>query len=163
MAEATTDPLHALRDGLARVLREQHDALRQVVDGLDREGLNWRPGPETNSVAVLVTHALGAQEFLLATAVGQEVARDRDAEFRVEAADVAELLRWVDAAAGRIARLVERLTLDDLGAVRQPANDRLNRRFPGTWWLLHAVEHTREHLGQAQLTRQLYEQQRAAR
>ena len=30
----------------------------------------------------------------------------------------------------------------------------------GPWWLLHAIEHSREHIGQATLTLQLHEQAR---
>lgn len=154
MADAT----QAVRDGTKQALKEQHDAWREVVAGLSPEAINWAPGPETNSIAVLLTHALGAEESLLSAAVRQSVSRDRDAEFRTQAPDASALLRRVDEVEGRTAALVDRLTADDLAEIRQPAGDRLNRHFPGIWWVLHAVEHNREHLGQAMLTRQLYEQ-----
>ncbi|MBX5446236.1 DinB family protein [Sphaerobacter sp.] len=149
--------IQSLRDGFKQVLAEQHDAWRKVLEGLSPEALNWSPGSEMNSIAVLVTHAIGAEEFLIATAVGESVERDRDAEFRAEAPDAAALLRLIDESSARTAALLDRVTPEDLSAIRQPAGDRLNRRHPGTWWLLHAVEHSREHLGQALLTRQLYE------
>ncbi|MDI3341116.1 MAG: DinB family protein [Sphaerobacter sp.] len=148
----------SVRDGLKQVLAEQHAAWRQLLEGLSPDAINWVPGPEMNAIAVLVTHALGAEEFHIATAVGEAVARDRDAEFRAQAPDAATLLRLVDAADTRTAALLDRVTEEDLSAIRQPAGDRLNRRFPGIWWLLHAIEHSREHLGQAALTRQLFEQ-----
>ena len=149
--------IQSLRDGFKQVLAEQHDAWRQVLDGLSAEALNWSPGPEMNSLAVLVTHSLGAEAFLIATAVGEAVQRDREAEFRAEAPDATTLLRLIDESSARTAELLDRVTAEDLSAIRQPAGDRLNRRHPGIWWLLHAVEHSREHLGQALLTRQLYE------
>lgn len=148
--------IQSLRDGFKQVLAEQHNAWRQVLDGLSPEALNWSPGPEMNSIAVLVTHSLGAEEFLIATAVGETVQRDREAEFRAEASDVATLLRLLDESGARTAALLDRVTPEDLSTIRQPAGDRLNRRHPGIWWLLHAIEHSREHLGQAMLTRQLY-------
>ena len=151
------DALQSVRDGMKQVLAEHHASWREVLDGLTPEALNWTPGPETNSIAVLVTHSLGAEESLLSTVVGRTLSRDRDAEFRVHSSDAAALARRVDEVGTRTAALVDAIGADDLSEIRQPANDRLNRRFPGIWWLLHAVEHNREHIGQAMLTRQLYE------
>lgn len=153
------DALESVRSGMKQVLAEQHQSWHEVLDGLSPEALNWTPGPETNSITVLVTHSLGAEESLLSTVVGRAVSRDRDAEFRVQGADAAALARRVDEVGARTAALLDAVTAADLAETRQPANDRLNRRFPGIWWLLHAVEHNREHIGQAMLTRQLYEQQ----
>lgn len=154
-----SETIESVRAGLKQVLSEQHDALRSVVEGLNTDALNWKPGPDTNSIAVLAAHLLGAEQFLIATAINQTIPRDRDAEFRVQAPDAATLLRQIDEAGAASAAMVDRLTDEDLSEIRQPAGDRLNRRFPGIWWLLHAVEHNREHIGQAMLTRQLYEQQ----
>ena len=42
---------------------------------------------------------------------------------------------------------------------RTPPRDRLGRRFLGSWWIFHVLEHNREHIGQAGLTRQLYQEQ----
>ena len=151
------DALQSVRDGMKQVLAEQHASWHEVLGGLSPEALNWTPGPETNSITALVTHSLGAEESLLSTVVGQAVNRDRDAEFRAQSSDAAALARRVDEVGARTAALVDRLDAADLAEIRQPANDRLNRRFPGIWWLLHAVEHNREHIGQAMLTRQLYE------
>jgi hypothetical protein len=55
--------------------------------------------------------------------------------------------------------LIDQVTAEDLDAMRTRPNDRLNREKPGIWWLLHSMRHTREHIGQMFLTRQLYEQQ----
>lgn len=152
------DTMQTLRDGFKQSLKDQHDTWREIIAGQSAEALNWSPGPEMNSIAVLVTHSLGAEEFLLSAAVGQAMDRDRAAEFRAKAPDAAALARQIDELEQRTAALVDRLTPDDLSEVRQPVGDRLDRRHPGIWWLLHAVEHNREHIGQALMTRQLYEQ-----
>lgn len=149
--------IQSVRDGLKRALADQHDVWRQVIDGLGPEALNWSPGPEMNSIAVLVVHSLGAEEFLIATAIGETVGRDRAAEFRTTVSDADALTRLLDDSGARTAALLDRVTEEDLSTIRQPAADRLNRRHPGIWWLLHAIQHSREHLGQAMLTRQLYE------
>lgn len=154
------DAMTSFRDGLKRILSEHHQEMRAIVDGLDADGINWKPGPETNSIAVLLTHSLGAEHSLLTTALGQPIDRDRDAEFRVQPNDAAELTALVGRMDQTSPGLVDQLTAEDLVAERGRPNDRLGRVEPGVWWLLHAVEHNREHIGQAMLTRQLYEQQR---
>jgi hypothetical protein len=47
-------------------------------------------------------------------------------------------------------------TIQDLEVTRVSARD--GRTFTVAWALLHALEHTTLHLGQIQLTRQLWEQ-----
>lgn len=153
------DEIQGIRDGLKQILTDQHKTMREVLDGLDREALNWAPGPETNSIAVLFTHLLGAENSMTATIANEPFDRDRDAEFRVTVDDVATMRQKVDEVEARIMPRIDKLTLADLAAMHTPPGDRLNRRHLGSWWVFHAVEHNREHIGQALLTRQLYEQQ----
>lgn len=157
-AMTASDGMQGVRQGLQQILREQHETMRSLIDGLDHDTLHWEPGEETNSLAVLYTHLLGAEEFLVGTTVGEVVARDRDAEFRSPLQDVESLLRRIDEVERRTAAWIDRLTAEHLTTIRQPAGDRLDRRHLGSWWIFHAIEHNREHIGQALLTRQLYEQ-----
>ncbi len=86
-----------LRDALERfqAYKKLGDrAISQVYDG----GLAWTPGPESNSIAVLVKHLAGNMRsrwtgFL--TTDGEKPDRDRDAEFQV-APDVSreQVLEW---------------------------------------------------------------------
>lgn len=152
------DGLRAVREALKQILREQHETMRSLLDDLEADALTWTPGEETNSIAVLYTHLLGAEEFLVATTVGAAVDRDRDAEFRGPISDVAGLRRRIDEVEARTAGWIDQITAEDLATIRQPVGDRLDRRHTGSWWVLHAIEHNREHIGQAMLTRQLYEQ-----
>jgi uncharacterized damage-inducible protein DinB len=141
--------------------REGEEAFREVLAGLPDGALNWQPGPGTNSIAVLVEHAWGAARAWTARAAGREVERDRAAEFRVtrSASELADLL------AHGLAQIEEHLAAVDPTrygerslppGTQPPASARDVTR---AWCLLHAVEHAREHLGQAQLTRQLWQQQ----
>lgn len=157
------DALTTFREGLKIALAEQHADMRQAIEGLDAEALNWKPGQETNSIAVLITHSLGAEHSLITTALADPIDRDREAEFQAEASSVDDLTAVIDRVDGIVPGLIDRLTAEDLEAERSRPNDRLGRTKPGIWWLLHAVEHNREHMGQMFLTRQLYEQQVAGK
>ena len=103
-----------------------------------------------------MTHALGsAEQHVVGEAAGETVVRNRDAEFASKggsahlAARAAEVHRRIDAAlAGLEGRLDEE---------REPPF----RRWPGKRGtvrdrLIHSISHTAEHVGHAQVTRDLY-------
>lgn len=151
------DEIRGIRDGLKQIMTDQFNTLRETLDGLDAEAVNWSPGPEMNSIAVLYTHLLGAENSMTATVAGESFERDRDAEFRVTQ-DPASLLKLVNTVEANVMSRIDNLTLEALATNHSPAGDRLGRNNLGSWWIFHAVEHSREHIGQALLTRQLYEQ-----
>jgi uncharacterized damage-inducible protein DinB len=153
------DALLSFREGLKILASEHHQDMRETVSGLDADALNWRPGPDTNSLAVLVIHILGAEHSCVTTALGDPIERDRDAEFRAVAESPSDLIAEIDRIDSLLPALIDQVTAEDLDAVRTRPNDRLNRANPGVWWLLHGMRHTREHIGQMFLTRQMYEQQ----
>lgn len=151
------------------ILRQQEASYRAVIAGLPGDALNWRPGPETNSLAVLVAHAWGAAQGWAARAGGTEITRDRDAEFRVEINE-AQLASLLDGAVARVAAYIAAIDPATYGDIRWPPSANRapqSQRVPGeefsvAWCLLHAIEHNQEHLGQALLTRQLWEQRSVA-
>src|SRR5258708_19765993 len=71
------------------VVQEDLKDLREGVDGLPGEALDWQPaGADTNSIAVLVTHVLHSTRSWLSVAVGAPLPdRNRDSEFRVKTND----------------------------------------------------------------------------
>ncbi|MDQ3547513.1 MAG: DinB family protein, partial [Chloroflexota bacterium] len=85
--------MDALKTAAKQVLGEQKKAMRDVVSGLDGAALNWKPidGQDTNSIAVLLSHALDAERYLVASSVDVTLDRDREAQFRVEVASDADL------------------------------------------------------------------------
>lgn len=132
------------------------DRLVACLDGLDVDGLNWRPAaPEANSLYVLATHTLGnAAENLLEMLGNQPVGRDREAEFGVVAgADAAAMIaeRWQSLRA-RIEAVLEGLPPDALD--REYTHPRRGT-ITGREVLLIVARHAAEHLGQAELTRDL--------
>lgn len=155
------DAISAIRTGMKMLATEHHQDMREIVAGRDADALNWKPGPETNSLAVLVIHLLGAEHSCVTTALGSPIERDRDAEFLAVASGPDELLAEIDRIDGLLPGLIDQITEVDLEAMRTRPNDRLDRERPGIWWLLHSMRQSREHIGQMLLTIQLYEQQQS--
>jgi hypothetical protein len=153
---SVTDPtIAAARD----ILGDSLDELRKALDGCSAEQLNRRPaGEDTNGLAVLATHALGSTRSWLSLAVDATLPeRDRDAEFRVVVEDPAAFMVQVDTLAGACRALLETARPFDPGRVGAAPWRTYGAEEPVTaaWALLHALEHLREHIGHAQLTRQL--------
>jgi hypothetical protein len=132
--------------------RDVHDKFREIVGPLDREALNWKPHPEANSIAVLVTHTLGSEREMLAAVRGVKLDRDRPSEFVAEA-DSRQLTALIDRADAHLDEHTGALTPEDLTA-EHARGDRPPR--PGLEWLVTNYGHAREHLAQIELTRQLY-------
>ena len=139
------------------LLQDCHNHILDALDGLPPEALDWTPGRDMNSISVLVFHLTGAERYWIGDVAAQDPTdRDRDAEFRVH--DVG-----MDILKGRLANNLEyarnaldKFTIQDLEATRVSARD--GHEFTVGWALLHALEHDTLHLGQIQLTRQLWEQ-----
>jgi uncharacterized damage-inducible protein DinB len=142
-------------------LDDSLEELRAVVVGLDRDSLNRLPLPDdTNSLAVLVVHGLGATRSWLSLATGAPFPdRDRDAEFRTVVEDPATFLAEFDAAADACRSLLAPDVAFDparegTGPWRiRPLDD---EPVSAAAALLHALSHLSEHVGHAQLTRQLW-------
>jgi len=145
---------------IAEQFQVVHGQLRDEVRDLSVEELNWKPAPETNSIAVLVVHTLGSEAEVLRVAANIPGERDRPAEFRVTATDAGDLLREIDQADSYIEAMAPRITAEDLAAER-PRADRPPET--GLQWLLTNCGHAREHLAHIQLTKQLYAEFKQAR
>ena len=143
---------------IAEQFKAVHGQLRDEVRGLSVEELNWKPAPETNSIAALVVHTLGSEAEVLRVVANVPGSRDRDAEFLATTDDPDALLRELDQADNYIDDLAARITADDLAAVRV----RGSRPEPqtGLHWLITNYGHAREHLAHIQLTKQMYAAQR---
>ena len=146
--------LDVLTQAVQATCDEVHGDLRRILRDLPAEALNWSPGPETNSIYVLVTHLLGSEHFWLANAAGQSIVRDREAEFRARGDDAGALLRLIDEADEHVRAILPYITEQTLAAT-VPWRD---ESHSGAWCLLHALEHCGQHRGQTALTRQLWEQ-----
>ena len=144
----------------ARVLTDLHRELERTIQGLSQAALDWSPGPGMNSLDVLASHVAGAQRYWIGDVIaGDSSHRDRDAEFHTQGRDAAGLAACLSETLAHTRGVLERLTLPDLEATRTSSRD--GRPVSVAWALAHALEHTALHLGQMQLTRQVWEQQSA--
>lgn len=134
-----------------------HRQLHELIDGMDTEALNWAPGPEMNSLAVLVTHTVASELDTLTFVRDVPNERDRDAEFRIKTPDVTDLMATLDRGDANLAEHGSAITASQLNAERErPGRD----PQVGLHWLINNCGHAREHLGHAQMTKLLWEQRR---
>ncbi len=132
-----------------------HRGMNEALGGLPAEALNWSPGPEINSLAVLAAHTSGAERYWIGDVIAQDDShRDRDAEFRVQARSAKEIIERLDAVLAHSRSVLSSLTVAHLEEQR-PASDQ--RQVTVAWALVHTLEHTGIHLGQMQLMRQWWE------
>jgi hypothetical protein len=143
-----------------RILDDSLTELRAAVDGCTADRLNRRPaGEETNGLAVLATHALHSTRAWLSLALGAPLPfRDRPAEFAVVVEDPAGFLATFDALASECRALLAPGVSFDPGlegkAPWRPGG-LADEPVTAAWALIHALAHLREHVGHAQLTRQV--------
>jgi len=142
-----------------RYIASSLDRLVACLEGLSETQLNWRPpAPDTNSLYALAIHTLGnAEENLLQTLAGGSVDRDRDEEFAAQGASAQAVgARWATLRPALRAHLAS-LPADALDtAYAHPRRGTIT----GREILIVVARHAAEHLGQAELTRDLL---RAAR
>jgi hypothetical protein len=148
----------ALLEAARELLEASLTGIRAAIDGASAEALNRRPGGEdTNTMAVLATHALHSTRWWLSVAVDAPAPeRDRPAEFEATASSAEDLLALLDRFGGECLALLEGGGPFDPGALREsrPAYGP-PETVTAAWALLHALEHLREHVAHLQLTRQL--------
>jgi hypothetical protein len=142
------DYLERLEDLQRRLHRDVHD--------LPAEAMDWSPGPNMNSVAVLLAHIVGVLQEGMDIALSDPPRRVRAQEFQTRGVLNAEMLRRLDAVIDYMRVALPRLGLADLAQARQDEDG------PVTcgWALLHALEHAYLHLGHVQLTSQIWRQTR---
>ncbi|MGE0540774.1 MAG: DinB family protein [Dehalococcoidia bacterium] len=153
--------MEAIKAAAREILDQCCADLRVTLNGLDEAALTREPAPETSSIGTLIRHTASATHFLLtcaATGRGERTqyrAVVRPAAFGNEPSPSGALIGIVDAmeedcrkliAAIPIDRLDERVAMDDAA----PGESQTR-----AYSLFHAIEHLREHVGHAQLTRQV--------
>jgi hypothetical protein len=147
MSDPTID---AARD----VLAERLDEIRRGIAGLAVDQLNAKPaGGETNSVAVIATHALASTRSYMSIAVGAPPPpRDRAAEFRTVVAD--GFGDWVEDMIGQCLGLLDGVTFDpSIEGVRTWTQE--NDPVTASWALLYGISHLGEHVGHLHMTLEL--------
>ena len=140
-------------DYLERLEDLQH-RLHKAVQDLPAEAIDWSPGPEMNSVAVLLAHIVGVLHEGMDIALGDPPGRVREQEFQTRGVPAGEMLRRLDDVIDYARAALPRLGLEDLDKERKDEDGTITCG----WALLHALEHAYLHLGHLQLTCQMWRQ-----
>jgi uncharacterized damage-inducible protein DinB len=145
----------AIQDHLDDVWTSLLAAVREVDDDL----LQWSPGPDYNSIAILLRHLAGSERWWIGEVIGGVPAhRVRDSEFIHDRPARAGVLRAVDEARTLSRRVLSGVRAGDLAApIDVPGARRLSSdgRPDKYWALLHYLEHLGYHRGQILLLRNL--------
>jgi hypothetical protein len=136
------------------------DRVFAAADGLDAPALNWRPAEDASPLSALGLHVIGmTRENVMTT-----ICRLEDSD-RVRAVEFSSTTETGASLAARWAALRPQI---EAALAALPAGDLELPRVHHTWGevsvreiLLRMVTHAYEHAGQAELTRQLFEAQRA--
>jgi len=131
----------------------QHRLHREVQD-LSSEAMDWSPGPQMNSVAVLLAHITGLLQEGIDIALNTPPSRVREQEFQTRGVLGTEMLRRLDAVIDYARDAMPRLGLEDLDKERKDEDGTVTCG----WAMLHALEHAYLHLGHVQLTCQMWRQ-----
>jgi hypothetical protein len=142
-------------DVVQQMLDGQAERYGKVVDALPEDALNWRPGnEETNSVAQLVRHVTAVQNVLLARALSEPLEHNHAYSLRNDPATKAELHSLIAAAKEKKDEQLARLNGMDMSEMLPSQREPTMRAR----YIIHTADHGQEHLGHAELTKQLWEQ-----
>ena len=142
-----------------------HNDYKKAISGLSVEALDWVPGADMNSLCVMIVHATAVERYMVGDMAAHiNSTRVRATEFQAKGLDEAALIKRLDDALAFVRETVSNFTLEDLSAVREiPAGGNKPLTTMETlsvgWALMHALMHTGLHLGHAQITRQLWDQE----
>jgi uncharacterized damage-inducible protein DinB len=147
-----------LIEGYLSFLKDLREQVKNLLDGLSQEALDWQPIPEkgglvTNSIGALCVHLAGSENFWMKEVIGrQPVQRDREAEFVSKGVKKEELNTRLDGSARSTQEALSSLDLAKLDETRRYRD----RTVTVQWAILHVIEHYAIHIGHIQLTRQLW-------
>ena len=132
-----------------------HGEMNTVLESLPAEALDWNPGVEMNSLAVLIVHLTGAARYWVGDVVmGESSQRVRDEEFKAKGWTTAALKERVDQTFEYIQGALEKLDRSQLEEMRISPRDL--QPYSVVWALAHALEHTALHVGHIQITVQFW-------
>lgn len=135
----------------------QRARILETLETADPASLNWTPTrAETNSLFVLGTHVIGAEHGLIFELLGDGPrTRNRPAEFLAQGTNLDNLRLEYQRVADETRQILTRLTEKDLETTRYREG---TGQVTVRWIILHLIKHLSEHLGQMELTKQLWEQ-----
>jgi uncharacterized damage-inducible protein DinB len=138
-------------------LESLHGEIAALAKALPQEALDWTPGPETNSLAILAVHIAGAERYWFSDVIaGEPSGRVRETEFQTRGMNAVELEQRLASALTTCRTVLGSVPMAELSGERTSPRD--GQVVTVGWILLHILEHTATHLGHIQLTSQLWKQ-----
>jgi uncharacterized damage-inducible protein DinB len=148
--------MHPFFEALYERFYTLHEEIRQALNAIPEEELDWTPNESMNSLAVLLVHVTGAERFLIGDVVmGEPSNRVRDTEFKVKGMSKADLFQRLVNTEDYMKAAFEKMSLEDLEAKR--THPRHGDQVSVSWALLYALEHVGIHVGHIQMTVQLWQ------
>jgi hypothetical protein len=140
------------------LLNNLYTEMESLLKDISQEALDWSPGVDMNSIAVMAAHTAGATRFLIGEMVGgKSFDRNRPAEFETAEVSAGDLSGSLHVTMEVCKSVLEDLRLGDLLAVRIHPRD--GKEHTVAWCLGHALEHFAQHLGHMQITLQMWDMQ----
>lgn len=152
-----SDEIRLYRQELRWVLEQ----IAQSLHGVPTSRLHWRPTVTANSAAALVRHVVGATRvYVLEFGCGQQVARDREAEFANVGVDEPAVLAALERLLDEIDEALWAVAPSTLERRLRPPQELWGaitetREISGREALLIALRHAALHLGELRLIRDL--------
>ena len=136
------------------ILQSLHKGYRAQISGLTQEELDWSPGDDMNSLAVLSAHVSGSQRYWISDIVmREESGRDREKEFATSGVSGELLSSQLDSVLAYAKEVFDHMEADQLAELRTSPRDGRERTV--AWFITSLLEHTALHLGHMQITKQL--------
>jgi hypothetical protein len=136
---------------------DMHGEILHDLETLPDQALDWKPGSEMNSIAVIVMHLTGAERFLIGDVImGEPSNRNRDAEFKAVGLTRQQLVDRLNQTESYLNVCFEKLTLEDLSTMH--LHPRHGDQVSVSWAVLHALDHVATHVGHIQMTVQMWHQ-----
>ncbi len=133
-----------------------HEQVRAELADVTDDCLHFTPVDGANPISAIVTHLVGSEAETLRTVADEPLQRDRDVEFRATDLTRSQALKLLDDADHLVRRLAPLITEARLLAPISLPTLPSEELRPGITWLIGNYGHAREHLGQMQLTKQLF-------
>lgn len=163
-------PTHPELTTYRRLLKEKNREIQSLLADLPAEALLWKPfdgeawGNPANTLGEILAHGISSTVYLIRRAdwiLGripwEEVEGDEGPEeFGPANHDPAYLAARSDRMVATVDQALDRLTSPEELAASRP-HPRVGREMNVRYDIQHAIEHLSQHIGHAQLTRQLWE------
>ncbi len=147
--------MNAFFEDYLDLLHERHTDAIKSLEGLSTEALDWKPRDDMNSLSVLVVHLIGAARYWIGDVVMKDPSnRVREAEFKVAGLQAEDLIKRLTDMEVYARNAFETMSLADFEKLRISPSD--GQQYTGAYCLLHALEHTALHVGQIQITSELW-------